>query len=497
MVNKLSQLSCTNFLAEKIQQLKIAVIGDVMLDRYFYGEVKRISPEAPVPVNKVTRITSVLGGAANVAANLAHLECKVYVGGVTGDDENRRLLEDMLAEAGIDYSGLIKSPNRSTITKMRILGAKQQMLRLDFEEVGDLFEDETARLSQWLQNLIDAGLDGIAVSDYAKGVCSHNFLQWVIKTAQAHNIPVLVDPKGADWTKYSGCDFITPNLKEMCEAAHETVPNEDEPVLRLACAAAGEYNIKNVVVTRSEKGMTLAGQDGLVINAPATALDVFDVSGAGDTVAAALLAGVAGGLALEDSVYMANRAAGIVVGKVGTYPVHRDELLKDLLSEQRKDGYGYRTLSWQEIESLANTWRACGEKIVFTNGCFDILHVGHVSYLEQAARLGKHLIVGLNTDASVKRLKGATRPLNHELDRARVLAALACVDAVVLFGEDTPTELIKKIRPDIMVKGGDYKPEEVAGREYAGEVQIIKFEDGYSTTGLLEKVAQLVKEGKL
>lgn len=493
----MSQLSCTKFLAEKIQQLKIAVIGDVMLDRYFYGDVKRISPEAPVPVNKVTRITSVLGGAANVAANLAHLECKVYVGGVTGDDENRRLLEGMMAEAGIDYSGLIKSDKRSTITKMRILGAKQQMLRLDFEEVGDLFEDETERLSEWLLNLIDSGLDGIAVSDYAKGVCSHNFLQWVIKTAGEHKVPVLVDPKGTDWTKYSGCDFITPNLKEMCEAAHETVPNEDEPVLRLARAAAAQYDIKNVVVTRSEKGMTLAGRDGLIINAPATALDVFDVSGAGDTVAATLLAGAAGGLELEDAVYMANRAAGIVVGKVGTYPVHRDELLKDLLAEQRKDGYGYRTLSWQEIESLANTWRACGEKIVFTNGCFDILHVGHVSYLEQAARLGRHLIVGLNTDASVKRLKGATRPLNHELDRARVLAALACVDAVVLFDEDTPTELVKKIRPDILVKGGDYKPEEVAGREYAGEVQIIKFEDGYSTTGLLEKVAQLVKEGKL
>ena len=493
----MSQLSCTNFLAEKIQQLKIAVIGDVMLDRYFYGEVKRISPEAPVPVNKVTRITSVLGGAANVAANLAHLDCKVYVGGVTGDDENRHLLEKMMAEAGIDYSGLIKSDKRATITKMRILGAKQQMLRLDFEEVGDMSEDETERLSAWLLGLIDSGLNGIAISDYAKGVCSHNFLQWVIATAEQYNIPVLVDPKGADWTKYSGCTFITPNLKEMCEAAHETVPNEDEPVLRLARDAAKTYNIKNVVVTRSEKGMTLAGQNGLVINAPATALDVFDVSGAGDTVAATLLAGAAGGLDLSDAVYMANRAAGIVVGKVGTYPVHRDELLKDLLAEQRKDGYGYRTLSWQEIESLANTWRACGEKIVFTNGCFDILHVGHVSYLEQAARLGKHLIVGLNTDASVKRLKGATRPLNHELDRARVLSALACVDAVVLFGEDTPTELIKKIRPDILVKGGDYKPEEVAGREYAGEVQIIKFEDGYSTTGLLEKVAQLVKEGKL
>ena len=185
------------------------------------------------------------------------------------------------------------------------------------------------------------------------------------------------------------------------------------------------------------------------------------------------------------------------MAKVGTYPVHRDELLKDLLPEERKQGRGYRTLSWQEIASLAATWRACGEKIVFTNGCFDILHVGHVTYLEKARNLGKHLIVGLNTDASVRRLKGETRPLVHELDRARVLAALACVDAVVLFDQDTPTELIEKIRPDILVKGGDYKPEEVAGREYAGEVRIIEFEDGYSTTGVVEKIAKMVKEGKL
>ena len=197
------------------------------------------------------------------------------------------------------------------------------------------------------------------------------------------------------------------------------------------------------------------------------------------------------------AVFMANRAAGIVVAKVGTYPVHREELLKDLLTEERKQGRGYRTLSWSEIESLAKTWRSCGEKIVFTNGCFDILHVGHVSYLEKAARLGRHLVVGLNSDTSVRKLKGDVRPLVHELDRARVLAALACVDAVVLFEQDTPTELIEKIRPDILVKGGDYKPEEVAGREYAGEVRIIDFEDGYSTTGIVEQIAQFVKEGKL
>lgn len=488
--------AATTFLTEKIQQLKIAVIGDVMLDRYFHGEVKRISPEAPVPVTKINSIKSVLGGAANVAANLAYLECKVYMGGVTGDDENRSLLEKLMDDAGIDHSGLVSSSKRKTITKLRVLGGNQQMLRLDFEETGDLYPEEITALSQWLENLLDDGLDGIIVSDYAKGVCSDSFCQWVIKQGKAYNIPVLIDPKGADWSKYSGCDFITPNLKEMCEAAGCQRDNEDAAVVEMARSARQQFNIGNVVVTRSEKGMSLIN-GSQVLHSPASAIEVFDVSGAGDTVAATLLAAAAGKVPLEDAVYLANRAAGIVVAKVGTYPVHRDELLKDLLTEERKQGRGYRTLSWGEIASLAATWKACGEKIVFTNGCFDIIHVGHVSYLEKAARLGKHLIVGLNTDASVRRLKGATRPLVHELDRARVLAALACVDAVVLFDQDTPAELIEKIRPDILVKGGDYKPEEVAGREYAGEVQIIDFEEGYSTTGVVEKIARMVKEGKL
>ena len=492
----MADLAVTNFLADKIQNLKIAVIGDVMLDRYFYGEVKRISPEAPVPVTKINRISSVLGGAANVAANLAHLECKVYMGGVTGDDENRQLLEQMMAEADIDYSGLVKSPHRKTITKLRVLGGQQQMLRLDFEETGDLFPDEIISLRAWLENLLDDGLDGIIVSDYAKGVCSDDFCQWVIAQGKAYGIPVLIDPKGADWTKYHGCDFITPNLKEMCEAAGGQGENEDEAVVAMAMAAKDKFKIKNVVVTRSERGMTLVNNEE-IIHSPAAAIEVFDVSGAGDTVAAALLVAAAGKLELADAVYMANRAAGIVVAKVGTYPVHREELLKDLMTEERKQGKGYRTQSWEEIAALARNWKACGEKVVFTYGCFDILHVGHVTYLEKARNLGKHLIVGLNTDASVRRLKGETRPLVHELDRARVLAALACVDAVVLFDQDTPTELIEQIRPDILVKGGDYTPEQVAGREYAGEVRIIDFEDGYSTTGVVEKIANMVKEGKL
>ncbi len=497
MVNNLSKLKCTQFLSEDIQKVRIAVIGDVMLDSYFYGEVKRISPEAPVPVNRIKKVESVLGGAANVAANLARLECQVFIGGVTGNDENRRVLEGKLAEIGVDYLGLIKSDERSTITKMRVLGANQQMLRLDFEEVDDLNKTETKKLEEWFEELLKAGLDGVIISDYAKGVCSDNFCAWAINAAHKANVPVLVDPKGANWDKYAGCDFITPNLKEMCEAGNQQVENEDEAVLRVAEAARKHYKIKNVVVTRSEKGMTLVGDNRTVIHSPATALEVFDVSGAGDTVAASLLAGIAGKLSLEESIYMANKAAGIVVGKVGTYPVAREELLKDLIDEEHRSAKDYSALSWNEILLLVKNWRDCEEKIVFTNGCFDILHVGHISYLEEAAKLGNRLVIGLNSDKSVNRLKGSTRPLVNEVDRAKILSSLAFVDGVVLFDEDTPAELIKKIKPDILVKGGDYKEDEVVGREDAGEVKILSFEDGYSTTGLIEKIANLVREGKL
>ena len=484
------------FLTVKVQQLKIAVIGDVMLDRYFYGEVKRISPEAPVPVNHVKKITSVLGGAGNVAANLAYLGCKVYVGGVTGRDTNRKFLESKLKEAGINYSGLVASPSRSTITKLRIVGARQQMVRLDFEEVGDLSAQEEKTMLTWLEKMLKNGLDGIALSDYAKGVCSQHFCQQVIKLAKKHKVPVLVDPKGNDWSKYKGCDFITPNVKEMGEAVGKSLANEDGFVTKAAALARDKYKIKNVVVTRSEQGVTLVNKNE-VINESATAQEVFDVSGAGDTVAAVLLAAVAGKLPLAQALHLSNKAAGIVVSKVGTYPVHREELLQAVLADSRQNGTGYRPMSKKEIISLAKTWRAAGEKVVFTNGCFDILHVGHVTYLEQAAKLGRHLIVGLNADTSVRKLKGSTRPLVHENDRARVLASLGCVDAVVLFSEDTPAELIKGIRPDVLVKGGDYTVDQVAGREYAGTVKILPFETGYSTTGLVEKIVQLVKEGKL
>lgn len=488
--------SVIELLTEKITHLRIAVIGDVMLDRYAYGEVRRISPEAPVPVTRVKRLTSVLGGAGNVAANLAGLGVQVYVAGMTGEDDHRRVLEKKLRELGVDYSGLIASPKRSTITKMRIIGARQQMLRLDFEEPGDLLPDEEQALLQWLRKHLDEGLDGIVLSDYAKGTCSDRFCQMVITQARAAHVPVLVDPKGSDWAKYRGCDLITPNVKEMCEAAGKIVPNVTPALVELAQLARETFDIRYVVVTRSEKGVTLVGKDDVITKA-ATAQEVFDVSGAGDTVASVLLAAISGKLSLADALELSNKAAGIVVSKVGTYPVHKEELLREILADSQPESFDYRPMTWDEMARLTRTWQQAGETVVFTNGCFDILHAGHVQYLQQAAQLGNHLIIGVNTDDSVRRLKGQTRPFNHETDRARLLASLRDVDAVALFGEDTPTELIKKIRPDILVKGGDYKKEEVAGREYARTVEILPFKEGYSTTGLVEKIVTLVKEGKL
>ena len=488
--------SVIELLTEKITHLRIAVIGDVMLDRYAYGEVRRISPEAPVPVTRVKRLTSVLGGAGNVAANLAGLGVQVYVAGMTGEDDHRRVHEKKLRELGVDYSGLIASPKRSTITKMRIIGARQQMLRLDFEEPGDLLPDEEQALLQWLRKHLDEGLDGIVLSDYAKGTCSDRFCQMVITQARAAHVPVLVDPKGSDWAKYRGCDLITPNVKEMCEAAGKVVPNVTPALVELAQQARETFDIRYVVVTRSEKGVTLVGKDDVITKA-ATAQEVFDVSGAGDTVASVLLAAISGKLSLADALELSNKAAGIVVSKVGTYPVHKEELLREILADSQPESFDYRPMTWDEMARLTRTWQQAGETVVFTNGCFDILHAGHVQYLQQAAQLGNHLIIGVNTDDSVRRLKGQTRPFNHETDRARLLASLRDVDAVALFGEDTPTELIKKIRPDILVKGGDYKKEEVAGREYARTVEILPFKEGYSTTGLVEKIVTLVKEGKL
>lgn len=312
-------------LEEKFSKLHIAVIGDIMIDRYFYCEVNRISPEAPVPVAKVVSTKTVLGGASNVAANLSGLGCTVYIGGVSGDDTNRKLVINLLDEKKINYSGLISSSTRKTITKARVIGGVQQLLRMDFEEIRDLTNFEIAAMKQWFSLLVRKKLDGVIISDYAKGVCSQDFCKWVIGTAISYDIPILVDPKGNDWDKYSGCTYITPNLKEICEVLDMKCPNEDDFVIAMARKLKKRYDIKNVVVTRSEKGITVVNDKGAFSN-PAVAQEVFDVSGAGDTVAATFLASVASGMNLKDSMLLANKAAGFVVEKVGTYPITIEEL---------------------------------------------------------------------------------------------------------------------------------------------------------------------------
>ena len=489
----------TEFLNNKLPKLRIAVIGDIMVDRYVFGDVSRISPEAPVPVNRVTDVREVLGGAANVASNLANLDCQVFLGGVAGEDTHGKLLTDLLEVENINHSGIMREPSRQTTTKMRILGGRQQMMRLDFEEPEPVNAKETEFLLAWIKELAEHGLDGIVISDYGKGVCTTAVLGEVLKIAKAKGIKTIVDPKGNDWSKYSGATFITPNVKELSEYIGRNLPNTDEAIVEAAKETLDAVDFDYVVATRSAKGITIVSRQGQIWHNPATQQDVFDVSGAGDTVVAMIITAMAAGLTVRGTLHVANAAAGVVVSKVGTYPIHRQELL-DLwatIRQRQRQADPIIGYSREEMAAKIRQWQNEGHTVVFTNGCFDILHSGHLSYLRDAARLGDHLIVGLNSDASVKRLKGVARPINSESSSAELMGALGFVDGVVVFEEDTPAELLSALRPNILVKGGDYKPEDVIGREYVDKVMILPFKNGYSTTGIIEKIKSLVQEGLL
>ena len=485
------------FLHDSLPNLRIAVIGDLMVDRYVFGDVSRISPEAPVPVNRVKQMKEVLGGAANVAANLANLDVHVYVGGVAGQDTHGNLLQDLLDSNGIDKSGVVISNERSTITKMRILGARQQMMRLDFETVRDVEQQEEEELISWLDSLCQKGLDGIVISDYGKGICTDSILEKIFNLANCYKIPTIVDPKGSQWEKYNGATYITPNVKELSERVGYSITNDDDKIVTAAKEVLATNNIQYIIATRSEKGISVIARDGRIWHNPATQQDVFDVSGAGDTVVATMICSIAANLSMRTALHIANGAAGIVVSKVGTYPIHRQELIELWMSLQEGKYVEKSVYSWEEMKSIVQQWQDRGDIVVFTNGCFDILHRGHITYLQEAAQLGDRLIIGLNSNDSVRRLKGETRPLVDEEDRAYLLSALGCVDGVVLFDEDTPSQLLEIIRPNILVKGGDYKVDDVVGREFVDSVQILSFKDGYSTTNVVKKIANLVKEYKL
>lgn len=463
---------------------KVLVLGDVMLDRYWFGATNRISPEAPVPVVKVQQNEERAGGAANVAMNIASLNVPIKLLGMTGQDEAAQALAKLLADQRIDCD-FVRLDSHPTITKLRILSRHQQLLRLDFEE--NFHDVQSDELLSRLQHYI-AGYGALILSDYGKGTLSQ--VQQMIQIARQANVPVLIDPKGTDFERYRGATLLTPNMSEF-EAVVGTCHSEQE-IVDKGLALIKQFDLTALLVTRSEKGMTLIRPQQEAFHLPTQAQEVFDVTGAGDTVISVLGTAIADGRSLEEACYLANVAAGIVVGKLGTSTVSTVEL-ENAIHRRSENGFGI--MSEQELKQAVAKAKARGEKIVMTNGCFDILHPGHVSYLANARKLGDRLIVAVNSDASVKRLKGEQRPINNLETRMAVLAGLASVDWLVAFEEETPQRLIGEILPDLLVKGGDYKPEEIAGSKEVwangGDVKVLNFENGYSTSNMIKKIQSL------
>lgn len=465
------------------EQARVLVVGDIMLDRYWYGPTQRISPEAPVPVVKINQDEDRPGGAANVALNIASLNGQVTLLGITGEDEAASTLKTHLSAMNINCQ-FLQSPVHPTITKLRVLSRNQQLLRLDFEE--SFIDVEKEPLIDQTKALV-AQHDLLLLSDYDKGTLSD--VQSLIKAANDLHIPVLVDPKGNDFARYRGATLITPNLSEF-EAVVGHCKTEAEIVSK-GQALLKELDLTAMLITRSEQGMTLLRHDHEEFHLPTQAREVYDVTGAGDTVIATLALAIAANAEFTQASALANIAAGIVVGKLGTSTVSEAELNAELSSGQES---GFGVLSQEQLKIAVELAQARGEKIVMTNGCFDILHAGHVSYLNNAKDLGTRLIVAVNNDASVTRLKGLGRPVNPVDRRMAVLAGLAAVDWVVPFSEDTPQRLIANILPNTLVKGGDYKVEDIAGGveviAAGGEVQVLNFEDGISTTKIINAIKQ-------
>lgn len=464
----------------RYDQAPVLVVGDVMLDRYWHGGTSRISPEAPVPVVKVEQIEDRPGGAANVALNIAALGAPALLVGVTGEDEAADSLTDSLAAAGVS-AHFQRIDTQPTIVKLRVMSRHQQLLRMDFEEP---FNTDAAALAVDVERLLD-GVKVLVLSDYGKGALKNH--QALVQLARAKGIPVLADPKGKDFSIYRGASLITPNLNEF-ETIVGHCADEAELVAKGARLMA-ELELGALLVTRGEHGMTLLRPEHAPLHLPARAREVFDVTGAGDTVISTLAASIAAGEELPQAVALANLAAGIVVGKLGTAAISAPELRRAV---QREQGSERGVLGLEQLLVAIEDARAHGEKIVFTNGCFDILHAGHVTYLEQARAQGDRLVLAVNDDGSVSRLKGPGRPINSVDRRMAVLAGLGAVDWVVSFSEDTPENLLRAIQPDVLVKGGDYGIDQVVGadivRAYGGEVRVLGLVENSSTTAIVEKI---------
>jgi D-beta-D-heptose 7-phosphate kinase / D-beta-D-heptose 1-phosphate adenosyltransferase len=491
----------TNFALQSIRAVEnnfgrpqVLVVGDVMLDKYIWGEVERISPEAPVPVLRAARQSQQPGGAANVAMNLAGLGARVTLLGFGGGDDDQRALETRLTAAGVNVS-IVACAGVPTTTKMRVLAGHQQLMRLDNEPKPTDFNGAADLLLQCATTELPSA-SVLVLSDYAKGVLSERVCRALIAEARRLQIPVVVDPKGHDFTRYRGATTICPNAKELAAVTGESA-GELKWLLPAGQKMVAALNLQHMLVTLGERGIAILRQDSQT-HVPAAARQVFDVSGAGDTVAAVVAAATAARLPIEMAVELANVAAGIVIGQVGTVPIQREELL-GALSKRIEENAGSKVIPLDLLRARVAGWRSRGLRLVFTNGCFDLLHVGHITLLEQARRMGDRLIVAVNSDHSVRRLKGRRRPVVREQDRARVLAALSAVDAVVVFDEATPLRLIEALRPDVLVKGGDYKENDVVGaaevRGWGGRLELVPLVEGRSTTTLLEHSVELVALG--
>ncbi len=469
------------------------VVGDVMMDRYVFGDVERISPEAPVPVVRQSLVEEWPGGAANVAMNLASLGASVTLAGLAGADPEQERLESMLVESGIEPC-LTGIPGVPTVTKLRILSGGQQMLRVDSEPPRLDSSAAHARLSEAAFRALQSA-SVLILSDYAKGALTEELCQILVAEARRLKVPVLVDPKHRDLTRYRGATSICPNRAELAAATGEPAADLDR-LLSSGQRLVPQLDMEFMVVTLGGKGIAVLRRDSRW-RSPAIVRQVHDVSGAGDTVISVLALALACGVEIETAVEVANVAAGIVVGKVGTAAIGAAELLAGLGDCVRAPESKEKLVTTAQLLAQVARWRGHDERIVFTNGCFDLLHAGHVNLLEKARAMGERLIVALNSDASVTQLKGTGRPLVGQAERARILAALAAVDAVVIFNAPTPLSLIEAIRPDVLVKGGDYLEEEVVGaaqvRSWGGRVELVPLFAGLSTTRIIARTAASVR----
>ncbi len=464
----------------------LLVIGDLMVDQYLWGECDRISPEAPIQIINVDKENKLLGGAGNVVNNLKALGAKVDVISVVGDCETSTELKELLNDIEVNTKHLVTQKNRITSKKSRIIAAQQQVVRYDRESTDEIsVKSQELILDSFMQ--IVANYEAVLLSDYGKGVLTNKLTQSLINIANEHDKKVLIDPKGPDFSKYKGAYLLTPNIKEASEATNINI-RDDKSLSQAIVRLKSECNLDISMITLSEKGVAIY-DDELRIH-PTVSREVFDVTGAGDTVLASLGFALACELDIDSAVKFSNLAAGVVVGKIGSATTTLNEIIEyeSSLNKSSSDGH-IKTIS--EITTLSEELSMRGKKIVFTNGCFDLLHAGHVRYLEAAKSFGDVLIVGLNSDRSVKALKGSDRPINMQMDRAYILAALEVVDYVVIFDEDTPYNLIKAIKPKTLAKGSDYEGKEVVGQDIAEELRLVKFVEGKSSSKTIKKIQQV------